>query len=107
MLTFPGEDTNILLKNGLPIFNLPMPFIGANVTCKIYKVTPFQASARITHIEDQKCYITYRGVFRSLDILANTAEDIYVTDVLKSGQILKALIISYGENNGLILSKNF
>lgn len=101
MLEFPGENTDVLLKDKKSIFREPLPEIGNIVGCKVIKVTPTVAYLVVTHIEGEKCSVGYKAVIRPHDIGVNILENQFVWDKIKQNDTVVARIISYGDSSGM------
>lgn len=104
MLSFPGQNTDFLCREGTPLYREPLPEIGKAVTCKVVRVTPTAANLVITHVNGEKCSVEYKAVLRSLDLQVNIAENQFVWDVVEQGAVVDAKIVSYGDANGMYVS---
>ncbi|KAM0687361.1 exosome 3'-_5 exonuclease subunit ski4 (Csl4) [Conglomerata obtusa] len=104
MFQFPGEGTNILLKDGKPLFLQPIPKIGSIVTCRVHKALPYQLHLFITDIESCKSSIEYKAVLRLQDYRADIAENTFLDDNFRIGDVFDAIIVSFGDNYGCYVS---
>lgn len=102
-LEFPGQDTFLLKKDGIPVYEEPMLKIGEIATCRVIKSTPYQLNLLITHVNNKKTSIEYKSVLRLQDYSA-CVENVYLDDFYKRGDIFDALIISFGDVCGCFVS---
>lgn len=104
MLQFPGQGTELLLKNGVYVHKEVLPEIGKHVVCKVVKLTPSAANLVVTHIDGEKCHVEYRALLRAQDVQMSIAEGQFLWDKIEKDSVLDAKIVSYGDLNGMFVS---
>lgn len=106
MLQFPGQGTELLLKDSIPVYREALPEIGKSVVCKVVKLTPSVANLVVTHIDGKKCHVEYKALLRAQDIQISVAEGQFLWDKVEKDSTLNAKIVSYGDANGMFVSLN-
>ncbi|KAM0673768.1 exosome 3'-_5 exonuclease subunit ski4 (Csl4) [Gurleya vavrai] len=104
MYQYPGKDTFLLLKDGMPLYNQPIPKIGSNVTCRVVKALPYQLHLFITHIENDKSSVEFKAVLRLQDYKADVLENTFLDNFFKINDVIIATIVSFGDNYGCYVS---
>lgn len=104
MYKFPGEDATLVTKNEVPIFIEPIPKIGCLVTCTIQKCHPYSLNLSITHVDGHETKIKYKAILKLSDYRASIPEKQYLDDFFERGDVIDALLLSYGDGNGCYVS---
>ncbi|CAF1292992.1 unnamed protein product [Didymodactylos carnosus] len=100
---FPGQETFLFTKNGVPVYQEPILKIGERVTCLVIKSTPPQLHLQITHIDNKKTSVNYKAILRLQDYRMNV-ENVHLDDHFRRGDVFDAIVISYGDSYGCYAS---
>jgi len=78
--------------------------VGDIVICQVIRILSNQIVVDIVMIGDNELFHLPRGVIRLEDIRANDIDKIYIPDIFRVGDLVKAIVISLGDSKQYFLS---
>lgn len=93
MISFPGEESSVLMVNGKPFREEKCPEVGMSVKARVIKSTFTQATLQIFEVENHKTFIEYKAFMRP----AEFSGDQYLCDKVKKGDILDCIVLFIGD----------
>jgi exosome complex component CSL4 len=81
-----------------------LPTVGALVYARITRLTRQQAHASILAISSTVATHPFRGILRSQDVRSTEKDKVKLADCFHVGDIVRALVISLGDQSGYYLS---
>ena len=94
---------NVVNKNTIALDDLVLN-VGDKVLCRVVRINVYQAYVDILTVGDQVLHYTAKGLIRREDIRSKEVDQVVVKDFFRGGDIVRAIVISLGDNKHYFLS---